>query len=452
MMKYFFFILLMMLMFMISSSFKMMMNIIFQNLILIIMMVFFFEFSFVGLNLIEFYSLGNSYGLDFFSYWMVNLSMWIIILMMMASMSVVKLQKFLFLFIMNLLSMLLLLMMTFSHLNFLGFYILFEASLIPTLFLIMGWGYQVERIQAGVYMMLYTLFASLPFLLMLIYLYKSMYSLDMIFLNIMKIKIDNMFMYFIMLFAFLVKMPMFMVHVWLPKAHVEAPVSGSMILAGVMLKLGGYGIYRVIFMIEGCQEYNLYILVFSMVGGILLSLVCLLQLDMKSLVAYSSVVHMSLVIGGLFSSEYIGVQGAYLMMIAHGLCSSGLFCMVNLFYERSMSRSLLINKGMLVYSPSMMMMWFLLCMYNMSAPPSLNLLSEIYLLISLVSWSYFLIVMLMILLFISSCYSLYLYSYVCYGKSLMLFSFFSFSVRDYVMILMHLIPLNLIILKIDILF
>nr|ARO34952.1 NADH dehydrogenase subunit 4 [Pachycephus smyrnensis] len=451
MMKYFISILLTLMVIWFSKNMLKMLNIIFQNMIIFIMFIFFIEFSYLKLNLLDFYSMDNFFGLDFFSFWMIMLSMWVIILMMLASMKIVKMNNFLYLFIMNLLIMMLLLMMTFSVLNFLSFYILFEASLIPTLFLILGWGYQIERIQAGIYMMLYTLFASLPFLLMLINLYQFEYTLDMIILNIHKIEYKNIIFFFMMMLAFLVKMPMFMVHIWLPKAHVEAPVAGSMILAGVMLKLGGYGIYRIIFMIEGCLEFCCYILVFSLIGGIYLSLVCLLQLDMKALVAYSSVVHMSLVIGGLMSLELFSIQGAYMMMISHGLCSSGMFCLVNLFYERSLSRSLLINKGMLIFSPTMMMMWFLLCMGNMSAPPSLNLLSEIYLLIGLVSWSFMLFSLLMMLLFFSGCYSLYLFSYVCYGKSLSLFSFYSFSVRDYMMILMHLVPLNLFILKIDIL-
>nr|ARO34965.1 NADH dehydrogenase subunit 4 [Syrista parreyssii] len=446
MMKYFIMILLIMFVYMLMNK-MLMMNILFQNLIIIVMMMFFVNFSFIKLNMMDYYSMSYLFGLDYFSFWMIMLTIWIIILMMMASMMIVIQKKFLFLFILNLLFMLLLLMMTFSVLNLMSFYFLFESSLIPTLFLILGWGYQVERIQAGVYMMVYTLFFSLPFLLMIFYMNMYMYSLDLIFMNLNKFMINlDLFMYFMMMMIFLVKIPMFMLHVWLPKAHVEAPVSGSMILAGVMLKLGGYGIYRIMFIMENNLKFNLYFMVFSLIGGLYLSMVCLRQVDMKSLVAYSSVVHMSLVICGLLSMEYIGIQGAYLMMISHGICSSGLFCLVNMFYERSMSRSLIINKGLLMYSPSMMMMWFMLCMSNMSAPPSLNLISEIFLLISLVSWGNFMFIILMMLLFISSCYSLYLYSYVCYGKSMLLFSFKSFSVREYMLMLMMLMMLVLLFL------
>nr|YP_009328039.1 NADH dehydrogenase subunit 4 [Trachelus tabidus]APC92682.1 NADH dehydrogenase subunit 4 [Trachelus tabidus] len=434
-----------------SFNKKCMLNILFQNILITLMVIFMLNYSYISLNMMDFYAIQYLWALDFFSFWMINLSFWIIVLMMLASLKVVKYSKFLFLFILNLLIMLFFLIMTFSVLNLLAFYIMFEASLIPTLFLILGWGYQVERIQAGMYMMLYTLFFSLPFLLVMLYINNFMYSVDIEYLNLKKMDFD-MFLYNIIMLAFLVKIPMFSLHLWLPKAHVEAPVSGSMILAGVMLKLGGYGIYRLMFICDKLMNNSMMIMIYSLVGSVYLSFVCMRQVDMKSLVAYSSVVHMGLVVGGLFSLELIGIQGAFLMMISHGLCSSGLFCMVNMFYERTLSRSLIINKGMLSYCPSMMMMWFLLCMGNMSAPPSLNLISEIYLLISLVSLTGYIIIILMMFLFFSSCYSLYLYSYVCYGKSLGFYSFSSFSVREFILILMHLIPLNFLILKIDMFF
>nr|UGN61597.1 NADH dehydrogenase subunit 4 [Janus megamaculatus] len=449
MMKYLFLIVSIVVTFFFFKNKNIMFNIIFQNLFILVMIMFYINYAHMNLNLLDYYSINSMFGVDYFSFWMIMLSFWIIILMMLASMSVVNSNKFLFIFIMNLMFMILMLIMTFSVLNFMSFYLLFESCLIPTLFLILGWGYQVERIQAGIYMVMYTMFFSLPLLFILFYVAEDLGSLDMIYINYNKAGAFESCFSMLVYTAFLVKVPMFMLHTWLPKAHVEAPVAGSMVLAGVMLKLGGYGIYRVVFAMEGCQEINFYIGCYSIIGAIYLSLVCLRQVDMKALVAYSSVVHMSLMIGGLMSMEYIGVQGALLMMISHGLCSSGLFCVVNMFYERSASRSLIINKGMLIYSPVMMFMWFMLCVDNMSAPPSLNLVSEIFLLISLVSWVPGVFLLLMMLLFLSGCYSLYLYAYVCYGKSLGVFSFKIFSVREYMLIIAHLFPLNLFILKID---
>jgi NADH-ubiquinone oxidoreductase chain 4 len=138
----------------------------------------------------------------------------------------------------------------------------------------------------------------------------------------------------------------------LPKAHVEAPVSGSMILAGVLLKLGGYGLIRVFSIVLNLSiKLNVFWIILSLTGGVLVSLICLRQIDLKALVAYSSVAHISLVIGGLIVLIRWGWGFSYTLIIAHGLCSSGLFFLVNLFYERLRRRSLLINKGMLSFIP-----------------------------------------------------------------------------------------------------
>jgi len=144
-----------------------------------------------------------------------------------------------------------------------------------------------------------------------------------------------------------VKLPIFFFHVWLPKAHVEAPVGGSIILAGVLLKLGGYGIYRFSFLLKyWIILYREILLGFRIVGGLVIRLLCLRQIDLKMLIAYSSVSHISLVIGGLISIYIWGINGILAMMIAHGFCSSGLFCLRNIIYERFFSRRLIYLGGM----------------------------------------------------------------------------------------------------------
>lgn len=406
----------------------------------------FFICLFISFNL----SLFNSviiFGIDVLSFGLILLSFWICALIVMSSRGVLfsnlNYQYFLF----NILFLLLILLLTFSCINLFLFYVFFESSLIPTLFLILGWGYQPERLQAGLYLLFYTLFASLPLLIALFFIINNYYSLN--FLVLKEFRIDNFLLYLFLVFAFLVKIPIFMVHLWLPKAHVEAPVSGSIILAGVLLKLGGYGLIRVFSVIINISlKLNIFWIVLSLVGGFLVSLICLRQIDLKSLVAYSSVAHISLVIGGLMVLLRWGWGFSYSLIIAHGLCSSGLFYLVNLTYERLGRRSLLINKGILSYMPSIAIWWFLLCSSNIAAPPSLNLIGEIGLLNSVLSWSQISIILLMLLSFFSAAYSLYLYSFSQHGKFNNGNYSFSFALnREYLVLILHWLPVNLLFLK-----
>nr|UPX88364.1 NADH dehydrogenase subunit 4 [Leptogaster cylindrica] len=409
------------------------------------------SFMLIIMNFYSNYFMNISYflGCDLLSYGMILLSFWICSLMIMASESVFKLSNYNNFFIFNILFLLIFLFLTFSSLTLFNFYLFFESSLIPTLFLILGWGYQPERLQAGIYLMFYTLLASLPLLVGIFYLMDHTNSLHFCLLTSYMFNYEML--YYSLIMAFLVKMPMFLLHLWLPKAHVEAPVSGSMILAGVLLKLGGYGLLRSLSIVFGLgTKINFIWVSISLIGGVLVSLVCLRQIDMKSLIAYSSVAHMGIVISGLMTMTYWGFCGSYTMMIAHGLCSSGLFCLANISYERLGSRSLLINKGLMNFMPSMSLWWFLLSSANMAAPPTLNLLSEISLLNSIVSWSWVSMLAIALLSFFSASYSLYLYSYSQHGKIYSgLYSSVSGFSREYLLLFLHWFPLNLLILKSD---
>nr|YP_010022493.1 NADH dehydrogenase subunit 4 [Fer nigripennis]QON98903.1 NADH dehydrogenase subunit 4 [Fer nigripennis] len=407
-----------------------------------IYMIYFY--SYCDFNMISYY-----FGFDYFSFSLILLSFWICSLMITSSGSIYLSFYHCNFFIFLVLFLMIMLYCSFSSLNLLSFYIFFESSLIPTFFLILGWGYQPERLQAGVYLIFYTLFASLPLLLVLFNVY---YYINTLYFPLLIDFSSYYFMFYVfMILAFLVKMPMFLFHLWLPKAHVEAPISGSMILAGVLLKLGGYGIFRVMKVISFLGlKFNCFWLSLGLSGGVIISFICFRQVDLSSLIAYSSVAHMSMVIGGLMTMNWWGCLGSLSLMIGHGLCSSGLFCLSNIIYERVGSRSLLINKGMINLMPSMSLWWFLLSSSNMAAPPSLNLVGELSLLNGIISWSLLTFLCLIFLSFFSAVYTLYMYSYSQHGSFYS--GIYTCSIgyfREYHLLFLHWFPLNVMCLSGD---
>nr|YP_004934933.1 NADH dehydrogenase subunit 4 [Pedipes pedipes]AEQ93861.1 NADH dehydrogenase subunit 4 [Pedipes pedipes] len=301
--------------------------------------------------------------------------------------------------------------------NILSLYIMFEVSLIPTLLLIIGWGYQPERLQAGTYMVVYTVAASLPFLLILVWRGLQEGTYDMQIMKMLCFTPSELLSFFCLL-AFLVKLPMYGFHLWLPKAHVEAPLAGSMILAGVLLKMGGYGLIQVTSCFNIVNNWIVCFLVsLSMWGGLLASFMCLRQVDLKAFVAYSSVSHMGLVIAGVLLDRSFGLGSAMVTMMAHGFCSSALFCLCYFTYSKINSRIIMYLGGMLVLYPSLAFMWFSLCCINMAAPPSMNLVGELMVVPALWSGHLSLVIVMGLLVFFSAAYNMYLYCSVNHGIS-----------------------------------
>lgn len=347
-------------------------------------------------------------------------------------------KSFFFSFIILILS----LVFSFTSTNILIFYFFFEWSLIPIFIIIIAWGYQIERIKARIYMLFYTLFASLPLLLTIIMIIqknccRSIYFLILSVNHLYRIPTLTAFA----ATAFLVKFPMYLVHQWLPKAHVEAPVGGSMILAGILLKLGGYGIIRLGYLFNSSTILS-FIIRISLLGGGILGIVCLIIRDIKVIIAYSSVVHMALIIVGVLSLYSWGISGAIIIIVAHGLCSSGMFACANMFYERSHSRRLILNKGVLRFFPRISILWFLLCMANFGGPFTYNLLAEVTLIINLRRVINFSLIRILLISFFSAAYRLILYARTQQGVPSRLY--YSLSIprfRELLILFGHLWPL-----------
>nr|YP_009130403.1 NADH dehydrogenase subunit 4 [Anemina euscaphys]AJW76283.1 NADH dehydrogenase subunit 4 [Anemina euscaphys] len=359
---------------------------------------------------------GDFLVIDNFSFSLVSLTVVISSLSMLSSVrDVQKMENKSVEFVFSVLMLTMVLMFCFSVSSLLSFYIMFEFSLIPILLIILGWGYQPERLQAGKYMLLYTVSASLPLLVMIV---TVLVKDGSVFWGWKFFGFERSWLVTICVsLAFLVKLPIYGFHLWLPKAHVEAPVAGSMILAGVLLKLGGYGLVRVFHALSLFGSLTISVIFcVGLGGGIVASMVCFAQNDVKSLVAYSSVGHMSLVLGGIYSNTEWGWLGCLMMMVAHGLCSSGMFFLASETYKSYMTRSLFLIKGGLVLVPGVALCWFLMCAINMAAPPSLSLWSELMLGIAVLSYSTLFALFTGMMTFLSGFYSWYLYSVTQHGQ------------------------------------
>ena len=305
----------------------------------------------------------------------------------------------------------------FCALDFVLFYLFFEAGLIP-MFLIIGiWG-GPRRIYSTFKFFLYTLLGSVLLLLAMIYMYATVGTTDIPTLLRYDFAAEAQTWLWIAMFAsFAVKLPMWPVHTWLPDAHVEAPTAGSVILAGVLLKMGGYGFLRFsIPMLPLASEYFIpFVFTLSVVAVIYTSLVALMQDDMKKLIAYSSVAHMGFVTVGLFSFTTQGVQGGIVQMLSHGIVSAALFLCVGVVYDRIHSREIKAYGGLVNRMPKYALVFMVFMLASVGLPGTSGFVGEFLVLVGAFQVNTWVAALTATGMILGAAYMLWLYRRVIFG-------------------------------------
>ncbi len=307
----------------------------------------------------------------------------------------------------------------FASLDMLMFYLFFEGVLIPMFIIIGVWG-GAERVYAAFKFFLYTLLGSVLMLVCMLVMYHLAGTTDIPALSAFAFSPELQFWLFLGFFAsFAVKVPMWPVHTWLPDAHVQAPTAGSMILAGVLLKMGGYGFIRFSLpMFPDASEYFApFIFVLSIVAVIYTSLVALAQSDMKKLIAYSSVAHMGFVTIGIFTLTEQGIAGAMFQMISHGLVSAALFFCVGVVYDRLHTREISAYGGVVDAMPRYAAFFMFMMLASIGLPGTSGFVGEMLVLVGAWEASHWVAIFAATGLILGACYMLWLYRRVVFGRA-----------------------------------
>lgn len=358
-----------------------------------------------------------SFGVDGISLFFVILTTFLIPLCILTSWeSVTKhIKEYMILFVV----LDLVLIIVFCVLDLMLFYIFFEAVLIPMFIIIGVWGARERKIYAAYMLFLYTLFGSLLMLVAIIVIYFQTGTTDIQILLTSEFTLERQMLLWLAFFAsFAVKIPMVPFHIWLPEAHVEAPTAGSVLLAGILLKLGGYGFLR--FSIPMFPEASVYfsplIYTMSIVAIVYTSLTTLRQTDFKRIIAYSSVAHMNFVTLGMFSGNIQGIEGSIILMLSHGIVASALFLCIGVLYDRHHTRIIKYYSGVTQLMPIYAIIFLIFTMANISLPGTSSFVGEFLVLIGIYQANTTVAFLATTGIILGAAYSLWLYNRVAFGN------------------------------------
>jgi proton-translocating NADH-quinone oxidoreductase chain M len=334
----------------------------------------------------------------------------------------------------------------FVSLDLLLFYIFFE-SVLPILFIVIViFGHGNLRFRSAFLFFLYTLAGSLPMLLCILLIYSYIGSTDFQLISLYEISLDSQKILWLGFFlAFAVKTPLYPFIIWLPKAHSDSPLAGSILLAATILKLATYGYLRVLinFLPDATNYFSPLIQTVAIISLIYASFSTIIQQDTKRLIAYSSVAHMAVVVLGLFSNNLQGIEGAILLAIGHGFTSPALFiCVGGIIYDRTGTRIINYIRGLATYMPVFTILFFIFTLCNTGIPLSINFLGEQLSLLGIWQQNPIITVLGASGILLSACYSIFLYNRISYGNiSPYLPPLKDINRREYFLLISLLIPI-----------
>lgn len=380
----------------------------------------FFSYEFCNLNLMNGlnYKLSLSLGYDGLSLlflFLTSLLFFICLNLSFDNLNNLSVSYFFFLMVLELFVCL-----SFLSLDIFFFYIFFEIVVIPMFFLIFIWGSRSRKILAAFLFFIYTALGSIFILIVIILMIGEFGTTDIRCLWCMEIPFKKQCIIWLFLFfGFSIKVPMFPFHSWLPEAHVEAPTVGSIILAGLLLKLGGYGFIR--FLLPLCNKVNYLftplVYCLSLVSIIFCSFIIIRQVDIKKIIAYSSIIHMNVSILGIFSFTYEGLAGSLMLMFGHGLISGGFFLLIGVLYERYGTRLIYYYGGIVRRMPLFVLFFFFFTLSNVSFPGTINFIGEFLTFLGVLNFSQFSVLIgAFFVMFFGAFYSFWLFNRVAFGE------------------------------------